>query len=323
MCRAFLSPWYNKEGKEIYSGRFNFGATSINLPRIAIKNRGDEKGFYKELDRILDLCKENSVFRYEYLKDTPAEMAPILWENGALAEKQPKDTIDDLLKDGYATVSIGYIGLSEVSELLYGTNFAQDEDIYKKTYAILKHMADKVAEFKKETNLGFALYGTPSESLCNRFCKIDKEEFGIIDGITDKGYYDNSFHVSSKIKLSPFDKMRMEAPAHKMSWGGHISYIESDSLKKNVIAVYDILKYANEVGIHYFGINQPVDTCHECGYKGEFLATEDGFTCPQCGNHDSEKMNVIRRVCGYLSQPDARPFNEGKQKEVMARVKHE
>lgn len=321
-CRAFLSPWYDKDGKEIYSGRFNFGATSINLPRIAIKNRGDEAGFYKELDRVMELCKENSVFRAKYLENTQAEIAPIIWEEGALAEKNPKDTIKDLIYGGYSTVSIGYIGLSEVSQLIYGKDFSQDEEVYEKTFKILKHMADKVAEFKKETNLGFALYGTPSESLCNRFCKIDKEEFGIVKGITDKGYYDNSFHVSSHIKVNPFEKLKMEAPGHKYSWGGHISYIETDSLKNNLEAVYEILKYAKAVGIHYMGINQPVDKCHKCGYTGEFLATEDGFTCPQCGNHDSTQMNVIRRVCGYLSQPDARPFNSGKQKEVMARVKH-
>ena len=321
-CRAFLSPWYDKDGKEIYSGRFNFGATSINLPRIAIKNRGDEAGFYKELDRVMELCKENSVFRAKYLENTQAEIAPIIWEEGALAEKNPKDTIKDLIYGGYSTVSIGYIGLSEVSQLIYGKDFSQDEEVYEKTFKILKHMADKVAEFKKETNLGFALYGTPSESLCNRFCKIDKEEFGIVKGITDKGYYDNSFHVSSHIKVNPFEKLRMEAPGHKYSWGGHISYIETDSLKNNLEAVYEILKYAKAVGIHYMGINQPVDKCHKCGYTGEFLATEDGFTCPQCGNHDSTQMNVIRRVCGYLSQPDARPFNSGKQKEVIARVKH-
>lgn len=321
-CRAFLSPWYDKDGKEIYAGRFNFGATSINLPRIAIKNKGDEEGFYKELDRIMDLCKENSVFRAKYLENTQAEIAPIIWEEGALAEKNPKDTIKDLIYGGYSTVSIGYIGLSEVSQLVYGKDFTEDEETYEKTFKILKHMADKVAEFKKETNLGFALYGTPSESLCNRFCKIDKEEFGIIPMITDKGYYDNSFHVSSHIKINPFEKLRMEAPGHKYSWGGHISYIETDSLKNNLEAVYEILKYAKSVGIHYMGINQPVDKCHKCGYEGEFLATEDGFTCPQCGNHDSSQMNVIRRVCGYLSQPDARPFNSGKQKEVIARVKH-
>ena len=321
-CRAFLSPWKNKDGEDVIAGRFNIGATSINLPRIAIKNKGDEAGFYKELDRILELCKQNSVFRAKYLENTQAEIAPILWEEGALAEKDPKSTIKDLIYGGYSTVSIGYIGLSEVSQLIYGVDFSQDEEVYEKTFNILKHLADKVAEFKAETNLGFALYGTPSESLCNRFCKIDLAEFGEIPNITDKGYYDNSFHVSSHIKVNPFEKLRMEALGHKYSWGGHISYIETDSLKKNVEAVYEVLKYAKSVGIHYMGINQPVDKCHVCGFEGEFTATEDGFTCPQCGNHDSTKMNVIRRVCGYLSQPDARPFNSGKQKEVMARIKH-
>ena len=321
-CRAFLSPWKDKDGKELYSGRFNIGATSINLPRIAIKNKGDEAGFYKELDRVMEMCKENSLFRAHYLEKTQAEMAPILWMSGALAVKNPKETIQDLIWGGYATVSIGYIGLSEVSQLLYGKDFSQDEEIYHKTYNILKYISEKVQQFKKETNLGFALYGTPSESLCDRFARIDKEEFGSIKGITDKGYYDNSFHVSSHIQINPFEKLRMEALGHKYSAGGHISYIETDSLKNNIDAIHSILKYAKSVGVHYMGINQPVDKCHVCGFKGEFLATEHGFECPNCGNHDNDKMSVIRRVCGYLSQPNARPFNKGKQKEIMSRVKH-
>lgn len=321
-CRAFLSPWKDEKGIERYSGRFNIGATTVNLPRIAIKHKGDEKGFYKELDEVLNICKENSIFRAKYLENTPAEIAPILWMAGALAEKDAKDTIKDLIWGGYCTVSIGYIGLSEVSELLYGKNFALDENIYEKTFKILEHIADKVKEFKAETNLAFALYSTPSESLCDRFAQIDLKEFGRIEGVTDKEYYDNSFHVSSKIKVNPFEKLRMEAPGHKFAAGGHISYIETDSLKNNLEAVYEVLKYAKSVGIHYMGINQPVDKCHICGFSGEFLATERGFECPQCGNHDSTKMNVIRRVCGYLAQPDARPFNKGKQKEVINRVKH-
>ena len=321
-CRAFLSPWKDENGKEKYAGRFNIGATSINLPRIAIKNRGDEEGFYKELDRILEICKDNCLFRARYLENTVAEMAPILWMSGALAEKKPKDTIKDLIWGGYSTVSIGYIGLSEVSQLLYGKDFSESEEVYQKTFNILKYIADKVLEYKEKYNLGFALYGTPSESLCDRFARIDKQEFGDIKGITDKGYYDNSFHVSSRINMSPFEKLRLEALGHKDSAGGHISYIETDSLTKNLDAIPDILRYAKSVGIHYMGINQPVDKCHICGYKGEFTATKEGFTCPQCGNHDSNEMSVIRRVCGYLSQPNARPFNKGKQEEIMHRVKH-
>ena len=321
-CRAFLSPWKDENGKEKYSGRFNIGATTINLPRIAIKNRGNEEAFYRELDRILEICKDNSVFRAEYLEKTVAEVAPILWMSGALAQKEPKDTIKDLIWGGYATVSIGYIGLSEVSQLIYGKDFSQDEKIYEKTFNILKYISEKVEQFKKETNLGFALYGTPSESLCYRFARIDKQEFGDIEGITDKGYYDNSFHVSSRINISPFEKMRMEALGHKYSSGGHISYIETDSLTKNIDAIPDILRYAKMVGIHYMGINQPVDKCHICGFKGEFTASREGFTCPQCGNHDGSQMSVIRRVCGYLSQPNSRPFNKGKQEEIMSRVKH-
>ena len=321
-CRAFLSPWFNESGKEVYNGRFNIGATTVNLPRIAIKNKGDLQGFYKELDEVLNICKENSVFRAKYLENTPAEVAPILWQSGALAEKQPKETIKDLIWGGYSTVSIGYIGLSEVSELIFGKNFTLDEQVWEKTMDILRYIRRKVDEFKQETGLGFALYSTPSESLCDRFAQIDYKEFGSILGITDKGYYDNSFHVSSRIKINPFEKLRLEAPGHIIASGGHISYIETDSLKNNLEAVYEVLKYAKSVGIHYMGINQPVDKCHICDFSGEFLATEKGFECPQCGNNDSLKMNVIRRVCGYLAQPDSRPFNKGKQKEVINRIKH-
>ena len=321
-CRAFLSPWRDENGVERYNGRFNMGAVSINLPRIAIKNRGDEEGFYRELDRILDICRDNCLFRARYLENTTAEIAPILWQNGALADKDPKDSIKDLVWGGYATISIGYIGLSEVSQLLYGEDFSQDEEIYEKTFNILRYIRAKVEEYKAEYNLGFALYSTPSESLCNRFAEIDMKEFGPIEGVTDKGYYDNSFHVSSRININPFEKLRLEAPGHTIASGGHISYIETDSLKNNLEAVYQVLCYAKEVGIHYMGINQPVDKCHICGFNGEFKATEKGFECPQCGNRDSSQMNVIRRVCGYLTQPNSRPYNKGKQKEIINRVKH-
>ncbi len=321
-CRAFLSAWFDKKGKETYAGRFNMGATSINLPRIAIKHKNDEKGFYKELEELMELCKENCLFRANYLENAKAELAPILWIDGAMAQKKPNESIKDLVWGGYATISIGFIGLSEVSELLYGKNFALDEKVYKKTFKILEYMSNKVLEYREKYKLGFAFYSTPSESLCDRFAKIDLKEFGSIEGITDKGYYDNSFHVSSQLQINLFEKLKLEAPAHALAGGGHISYIETDCLKNNPEAIYEILKYAKSVGIHYMGINQPIDKCHICDFKGEFTASADGFTCPQCGNHDSTQMNVIRRVCGYLAQPDARPFNDGKQKELVNRVKH-
>lgn len=156
----------------------------------------------------------------------------------------------------------------------------------------------------------------------HKFAVKDTADFGIIEGITDKGYYDNSFHVSSRIEISPFDKLKLEAPFHHIATGGHISYIETDSLKKNVEALHSIVKYARSVGIHYFGVNQPVDSCHACGFKGEFKATEHGFECPNCQNRDSEKMNVIRRICGYLGSLDNTMCNKGKKKEIINRVKH-
>ena len=161
LCRAFLSRWIDEQGKPKYAGRFNVGATTINLPRIAIKNKGNEEGFYKELDRMLELAKENSLFRIDYFSNTSWDVAPIMWQNGAICEKKPGETIKDLLYGGYATISIGYIGLSEVSQLLYGKDFSEDEEIHKKTFKILEYISNKVAEFKKETNIGFALYSTP------------------------------------------------------------------------------------------------------------------------------------------------------------------
>ncbi|MGL5716634.1 anaerobic ribonucleoside-triphosphate reductase [Cetobacterium sp.] len=321
-CRAYLSPWFDKDGNEVYAGRFNMGATTINLPRIAIKNQNDEAGFYKELDRVLEICRDNCLFRAKFLENVKSDVAPILWQSGALAELKPGETIKELVWGGYATISIGYIGLSEVSKLLYGKDFALDEEIHKKTYDILKYIKAKMDNWKKEDNLGYAFYSTPSESLCDRFARIDLKEFGNIEGVTDKGYYENSFHVASNIEIDPIEKMRIEAPAHSIATGGHISYVEAPDLKRNLKAVNSIVQAVKELGVHYFGINSPVDNCFICGYNGEFLATEDGFTCPVCGNHDSSQMNVIRRVCGYLAQPDSRPFNEGKQKEVINRVKH-
>lgn len=322
MCRAFLSPWYDENGHNVVKGRLNLGATTINLPRIAIRNKGNEESFYKDLEEILELAKENSLFRVNYLKGITSDIAPILWQNGAILELEPNEEIKDIFTNGYATISIGYIGLSEVSELLYGENFAYNEDIYNKCVDIMKYVKNKIDVFKNETGIGFALYSSPSEGLCKRFAEIDLKEFGKIEGITDKGYYDNSFHVSSKINMNPFKKLELEAPFHKIATGGHISYIESDSLRNNIGAVIDILRYGQSVGVHYMGINQPVDNCHECGFEGEFAVNEKGFHCPQCGNHNPRTINVIRRVCGYLSQPNDRPFNTGKQKEVISRVKH-
>lgn len=256
------------------------------------------------------------------MEDTPSAVAPILWQSGALAELKPGETIKDLVWGGYATISIGYIGLSEVSELLFGENFATSDEIHRDTYSIISYIKSKLDYWKKEDNLGYALYSTPSESLCDRFACGDAKVFGDIEGITDKGYYDNSFHVSSKIEIDPFSKMRLEGKAHSIATGGHISYVETPSLVKNVNAIHKLILSAKASGVHYFGINQPIDKCHVCGFSGEFSATEKGFECPKCSNHDSTKMSVIRRVCGYLAQPEARPFNKGKQKEVINRVKH-
>ncbi|MGL5713484.1 MAG: anaerobic ribonucleoside-triphosphate reductase [Paraclostridium sp.] len=296
MCRAYLSPWKNEDGKETYNGRFNIGATSINLPRIAIKAKGDLKAFYSELDRVLEIVRENSVFRAKYMQNTKSDIAPILWQHGALAELKPGETISKLIWGGYSTVSIGYIGLSEVSRLLFGKDFSEDEEIYKSTFEILAYMKAKAEFFKKEDNLGYAIYSTPSESLLHRFATGDLKEFGAIEAITDKEYYENSFHVASNIKISPVKKMELEGKAHPIANGGHISYIEAPSLVNNLEAIEDLIQVAFESGVHYFGINQPIDHCYDCGFKGEFNATVEGYSCPVCGNHNPNNLSVIRRV---------------------------
>ncbi|MGL5715311.1 MAG: anaerobic ribonucleoside-triphosphate reductase [Paraclostridium sp.] len=321
-CRAYLSPWWNVYGEEVYNGRFNLGATSINLPKIAINAKGNLQDFYKELDEVLEICRENCMFRAKYMEDTPSDIAPILWQSGALAELEPGETIKELIWGGYATISIGYIGLSEVSRLMFGKDFAEDEKSYKETYAILSYIKGRIDHFKKEDNLGYALYATPSESLCDRFAKNDLAKYGSIEGITDKGYYENSFHVASNIEIDPFNKMRLEGKAHGISTGGHISYIETPSLIDNLQALDGLIRIAYDAGVHYFGVNQPIDHCFECGFKGEFLPTVEGYKCPSCGNQNSQTISVIRRVCGYLAQPDARPFNAGKQQEVINRTNH-
>lgn len=323
MCRSFLGVWKDADGKEVLDGRNNLGVVSLNLPRIALESKGDVQKFLGILTDRLELCREALMTRIESLRGVKASVAPILYCEGAFGVRMnPDDEILDLFKNGRASISLGYIGLHEVMAYMFpGTHPADNTEAQLFAKSVLLILRAAVNTWKDETGWGFSLYSTPSESLCHRFCKLDKQKFGEVENITDKGWYMNSFHLDVDHKVTPFEKIDFEAPYHKIASGGHISYCEFPNLRYNVKALEAVWDYAVE-HLAYFGTNTPSDDCLECGFEGEFTCTSDGFKCPSCGNTDSGKMNVIRRVCGYLGQPSARGFNPGKQAEVAHRVKH-
>lgn len=323
-CRSFLDRWVDENGNEVHDGRNNLGVVSLNLPRIAIEAKGDKKKFYDILNERLALCYKALWTRIRSLDGVRANVAPILYMEGALGVKmKPEDYVADLFKNGRASISLGYIGLHEVANAMFGTEVHTYDSEEKQEF--IKTVANKLKEtvdsWKKETGYGFSLYSTPSESLCSRFCGIDKNEFGELEGITDKGYYTNSFHLDVMKKANPYEKIMFEKGFMSIASGGHISYGEYPNMQHNIEALEDVWNFSYD-HVPYYGTNTPVDLCHECHYEGEFTATSKGYECPKCGNKDSKKMNVIRRVCGYLGEPGSRPFIFGKQEEVQRRVKH-
>ncbi|OWY40233.1 anaerobic ribonucleoside-triphosphate reductase [Xenophilus sp. AP218F] len=321
-CRSFLSVWKDENGREVLDGRNNLGVVSLNLPRIAILAQGDPARFMRLLDERLGLCFRALMLRIDRLKGVTANVAPILYTEGAFgARLQPQDEILALFRGGRASISLGYIGLHEVGTLLFGRHPADSAEARDFLRGVVRAMREASRGWTRETGFGFSLYSTPSESLCHRFCKLDEQRFGRIEDVTDKGYYTNSFHLDVYRKVNPFEKIDFEAGYAELASGGHITYVELPNMKHNLQALERIWDYAVE-RVPYFGSNTPVDACGKCGFMGEALATADGFQCPQCGNHDSASLSVTRRVCGYLGSPNARPFNAGKQKEVMRRVKH-
>ncbi len=317
-CRSLLSPWKDEDGNYKFEGRFNQGVVSINLPQVAIIADGDEEKFWKLLDERLEICKEALMCRHYALLGTTSDISPIHWQYGAIARLKKGEKIDKLLFGGYSTISLGYIGIYEMTKVMKGVSHTEPEG-REFALKVMNYLKDKTAQWKKETNIGFALYGTPAESLCYKFARLDKEKFGTIKDVTDKGYYTNSYHVDVREKIDAFDKLEFESEFQKLSTGGAISYVEIPNMQKNLPALETAVKFIYD-NITYAEFNTKSDFCHECGFDGEIVINDNNeWECPNCGNKDHSKMNVVRRTCGYLGENF---WNAGKTKEIKQRVLH-
>lgn len=317
-CRSFLSPWKDENGNYKFEGRFNQGVVSLNLPQIALIAKGDEETFWNLLDERLQLCFEALMCRHRALLGVRSDTSPIHWQYGAIARLQKGETIDKLLKDGYSTLSLGYIGIYETTVLMRKCSHTEPKG---REFAcqLMHRLREAADQWKAETKLGFALYGTPAESLCYRFARIDKKRFGEIKDVTDKGYYTNSYHVDVREKIDAFSKLSFESGFQNLSTGGAISLVEIPNMSHNIEALEDAIKYIYD-NIQYAEFNTKSDYCQCCGYDGEIMINDDlEWECPQCGNKDHAKMNVVRRTCGYLGENF---WNVGKTKEIHSRVVH-
>ena len=317
-CRSFLTPWKDDDGNYKFEGRFNQGVVSINLPQIGIVARGDEDKFWKLFDERLELCYEALMCRHRALEGTTSDVSPIHWQYGAIARLGKGEKIDKLLHNGYSTLSLGYIGLYELTKLMKGVSHTTPEG-EEFAVKVMNHLRETSNRWRKETGIHFSLYGTPAESLCYRFARIDMERFGVIEDVTDKGYYTNSYHVDVREKIDAFIKFKFESQFQKISAGGAISYVEIPNMRHNLEALEELVKFIYD-NIQYAEFNTKSDYCHVCGYDGEIIINDDlEWECPQCGNKDHAKMNVTRRTCGYLGENF---WNVGKTKEIAARVLH-
>ena len=317
-CRSFLSPWKDENGNYKFEGRFNQGVVSINLPQVALVSEGNEDKFWKLLDERLELCKEALMCRHYALLGTHSDISPIHWQYGAIARLAKGEKIDKLLFGGYSTMSLGYIGIYEMTKVMKGVSHTTPEG-HDFALKVMKHLKETVDKWKKETNIGFALYGTPAESLCYKFARIDKEKFGTVKDVTDKGFYTNSYHVDVREKIDAFDKLSFESEFQNLSTGGAISYVEIPNMQNNIPALETAVKFIYD-NIQYAEFNTKSDYCQVCGFDGEIIINDDNeWECPNCGNKDHSKMNVVRRTCGYLGENF---WNAGKTKEIKQRVLH-
>lgn len=322
-CRSFLSYYENPEtGEPVEYGRFNVGVVTLNLPRIAMQTE-NTSDFMRLLDARAGIVREALDWRFDQVREATASQSPIHYVTGAAGvAMSPSDKVGDLVEGGYATASMGYIGVYEAVARFYGGDWYSNREAVEFSVNIVRRLDELARSWKAESGRGYGVYGTPSESLCDRFARLDTRLFGDVENITSKGYYQNSFHVDVRKNMSPFEKWRVEAQYLPYTTGGAIDYVETETLLKNPDALESIVDAAVAAGVRYFGVNQPVSQCFECDYSGEFAADVRGFYCPECGERDEEKISVVRRVCGYLGSFADRPVVEGKRKEIVARVKH-
>ena len=317
-CRSFLSPWKNDQGDYVFNGRFNIGVVSLNLPQIGILTQGKEDAFFEILEKRLELAEKALLFRYELLKDVTSDVSPIHWQYGAIARLPKGAPIRPLLEGGYATISLGYIGLYEATKLIVGhSNTSEEGHTFAKK--VMERLQQATEMWREKHNIGFALYGTPAESLTNRFSSIDRTRFGEIPDITDKGYYTNSYHVNVREEINVFDKFAFESEFQKLSTGGCISYAEIPNMTNNIPALLTMMQYIYDT-ISYAEFNTKSDYCHECGFDGEIIVNDQvQWECPRCHNTNRDTLTVIRRTCGYLGENF---WNEGRTKEIKDRVMH-
>lgn len=322
-CRSFLSYYENPEtGEPVEYGRFNVGVVTLNLPRIAMQTESTND-FMCLLDARAGIVREALDWRFDQVREATASQSPIHYVTGAAGvAMSPSDKVGDLVEGGYATASMGYIGVYEAVARFYGGDWYGNREAVEFSVNIVRRLDELARSWKAESGRGYGVYGTPSESLCDRFARLDTRLFGDVENITSKEYYQNSFHVDVRKNMSPFEKWRVEAQYLPYTTGGAIDYVETETLLKNPDALESIVDAAVAAGVRYFGVNQPVSQCFECDYSGEFAADVRGFYCPDCGERDEEKISVVRRVCGYLGSFADRPVVEGKRKEIVARVKH-
>mgnify|MGYP000930683790 CR=1 FL=1 len=324
-CRSFLTPYIDPEtGKPKYYGRFNQGVVTINLVDVACSSGKDEKKFWKILDERLKLCYRALMCRHKRLLGTPSDVAPILWQNGALARLKKGETIDKLLFGGYSTISLGYAGLCECTRYMTGVSHTEPETGTPFALRVMQRLNDACAEWNEKENMDFSLYGTPLESTTYKFAKCLQKRFGIIEGVTDKNYITNSYHVHVTENINAFDKLKFESQFQKLSPGGAISYVEVPNMQDNIDAVIAVMKYIYD-NIMYAELNTKSDYCMECGYDGEIKIVEEKdsgklvWECPNCGNRDQDKMSVARRTCGYIG---TQFWNQGRTQEIKERVLH-
>ena len=317
-CRSHLSNWKDENGNYKWYGRFNQGVISLNLVQVALTAEKDMNKFWNILDERLDLCKEALMVRHNLLKGTTSDISPIHWQHGGIARLEKGEKIDSLLDGGYSTLSLGYVGIYEMTQAMLGVSHTTKEG-EKFALQVMNYLSDKCSEWKKETGLGFGLYGTPGESLTSRFCRIDKQKFGEIKNVTDRMYYTNSYHVHVSEEIDAFSKLKFESKFHDISLGGCISYVEVPDMSKNLPAVEQIINYIYH-NIQYAEINTKPDVCFACDYTGEIKLDDNlEWYCPNCGNKDKDEMQVMRRTCGYIG---SNMWGKGRTQEIGERVLH-